>query len=42
MRDILAHDYFGVNLKRVWLVIKNDLLELKPKISEIWEEIKNG
>ena len=35
MRDIRIHEYFGVNLKRVWLIIKEDLPELKLKISRI-------
>ncbi|MFN3690068.1 MAG: DUF86 domain-containing protein, partial [Fimbriimonadales bacterium] len=25
MRDILIHDYFGVDLKRVWQVLESDL-----------------
>ncbi len=29
MRDKLIHHYFGVNLDRVWLVVKNDLPVLK-------------
>jgi uncharacterized protein with HEPN domain len=41
MRDILIHEYFGVNLKRVWLIIKEDLPELKLKLSRVWEEIKD-
>jgi uncharacterized protein with HEPN domain len=41
LRDVLIHEYFGVNLKRVWRVIKIDLVDLKSKISRIWEEIKN-
>jgi len=34
MRDVLIHEYFGVNLERVWKTIKTDLPELKQKISE--------
>lgn len=41
MRDILIHEYFGVNLKRVWLITKEDLPELKLKIARVWEEIKD-
>ena len=41
MRDVLIHEYFGVNLRRVWLVIKEDLPEFKAKISGVWEEIKD-
>lgn len=32
MRDLLIHDYFGVNEKVVWETAKNDLPELKEKI----------
>jgi uncharacterized protein with HEPN domain len=35
MRDILIHQYFGVNLKRVWLVIKRDIPDLKVKIKNL-------
>lgn len=41
LRDVLIHEYFGVSLKRVWRVIKIDLVDLKSKISRIWEETKN-
>jgi len=40
LRDVLIHEYFGVSLKRVWRVIKIDLVTLKPQISRIWEETK--
>ena len=39
-RDVLIHEYFGVSMKRVWRVIEIDLVDLKSKISRIWEEIK--
>lgn len=32
MRDLLIHDYFGVNEKVVWKTAKNDLPKLKEKI----------
>jgi uncharacterized protein with HEPN domain len=35
MRDILIHEYFGVDLDRVWQVIKVRLPELKEKLSAI-------
>ena len=34
-------EYFGVSLKRIWRVIKIDLVDLKFKISRIWEEIRD-
>ena len=30
MRDKLIHEYFGIDLKRVWKTVKKDIPELKP------------
>lgn len=35
MRDKLIHDYFGVDLISVWLVVENDLRELKRYLLKI-------
>ena len=35
MRDILIHDYLGVDVDIVWAVIENRLPELKKKIVKI-------
>jgi uncharacterized protein with HEPN domain len=35
LRDVLIHDYLHVDLEEVWLVIENDLTELKRKIENI-------
>jgi len=35
MRDVLIHDYMGVDLKTVWKVVQGRLLELKPLIKEL-------
>ncbi len=34
-RDILVHDYFGVDLEAVWDTIKNNLPSFKKHISDI-------
>ena len=34
-RDVLSHAYFGVNLDRVWNIIKFDLPKLKDEIKKI-------
>ncbi len=34
-RDIFAHEYFGVNLERVWKTIKADILPLKEQIKNL-------
>jgi uncharacterized protein with HEPN domain len=35
MRDILIHEYFGVDLDLTWEVAKKDIAELKNRISKI-------
>lgn len=35
LRDILAHEYFGIDLEVVWDVIKNKLPILKAQVSHI-------
>ncbi len=35
MRNLLIHEYFGVDLKLVWAVVKNNLPEFKKQIKEI-------
>lgn len=37
MRDVLAHDYFGVILDNAWNVVEQDLPALKLKMEEIQE-----
>lgn len=39
MRDVLIHDYFGVNVKRVWKVVESELDTLKSSLINIMEEI---
>jgi uncharacterized protein with HEPN domain len=42
MRDILTHEYFGLNLTRIWLVAQNDLPALKESIIELYKQICKG
>lgn len=35
LRDILAHEYFGIDLDILWDIIKNKLPDLKKKISRV-------
>jgi uncharacterized protein with HEPN domain len=35
MRDKLIHDYFGVDIDKVWLTARNDLPTLKTEIDRI-------
>jgi uncharacterized protein with HEPN domain len=41
MRDVLAHDYFGVDEETVWLTAKEKIPQLKPLIEKILTEISN-
>jgi uncharacterized protein with HEPN domain len=35
MRNILIHDYLGINYEEVWSTVKNDLPVLKPQIENV-------
>jgi uncharacterized protein with HEPN domain len=41
MRDVLIHDYFGVNLERVWLVVEQRVPELRSQL-EVWLTEESG
>jgi uncharacterized protein with HEPN domain len=40
-RSVLAHDYFGVDIERVWLIVEKDLPGLRRAIEEMIRESKN-
>lgn len=35
MRNILVHDYFGIDLEEVWAAVARDVPALKAKVAEI-------
>jgi uncharacterized protein with HEPN domain len=35
MRDVLIHDYMGVDIDEVWNVVENNLAELKAQLLQI-------
>ncbi len=39
-RDRMIHAYFGINLERVWVIVKDDLPDLKKKIKIILEDME--
>ena len=39
MRNVFVHEYFGVDSRIVWEIIKNDIPDLKEKIKEILDKI---
>lgn len=38
-RDILIHEYFGVNLERIWKTIQKDILPFKKQLQRMLREI---
>jgi len=38
MRDKLIHEYFGVDLRRVWNTVKKDIPNLKPLFKKILKD----
>lgn len=39
MRDKLIHDYFGVDIEKVWLTVKDDIPVLKKQINRILKRL---
>jgi uncharacterized protein with HEPN domain len=35
MRNVLVHDYFGIDLREVWKVVERDLPELKRQVEAV-------
>lgn len=35
LRDVLIHQYEGIDLERVWAIVENDLPRLKQSIAEL-------
>lgn len=38
-RDVLIHNYMGVNLRRVWNVIENNLPKLQQAVDDLLEDV---
>ncbi|MDI6883696.1 MAG: DUF86 domain-containing protein [Hadesarchaea archaeon] len=39
IRDVLIHEYFGVNLERIWKIAKEDIPDLKNKILKVKKDL---
>jgi uncharacterized protein with HEPN domain len=39
LRNIVAHDYFGIDAEEVWEIIKNHIPDFKSKTKEIVDKI---
>jgi uncharacterized protein with HEPN domain len=42
MRDILIHEYFGVNLERTWKVVMEDIHDLMSEILKVRKDIEEN
>ena len=42
IRNVLVHDYFGVDLEEIWRVVERDLPELKNKLKKIVGELEKN
>ncbi len=40
MRNVFAHEYFGIDTSLVWEIIKNNIPELKEKIVTILKSLQ--
>jgi uncharacterized protein with HEPN domain len=40
MRDVLIHDYFGVDLETVWETVKSNIPKAKPLLYEVLKKSK--
>ncbi len=39
LRDVLIHEYFGVNVRRAWKMVKHDVFDLKEKILKVKKDL---
>lgn len=42
MRDILIHEYWGIDLNLTWNVATKEILEFKKKVFEIKKDLETG
>jgi len=41
LRDVLIHEYFGVNLRRAWKVAKEDIFTLKQELLKVRKDLNS-
>jgi len=41
MRDKVIHFYFGIDIEKVWLVIKEDIPQIKPHIRKVFDDLQS-
>lgn len=37
-RNILVHDYLGLDLEKIWMIVENDIPKLKKQATSILAE----
>lgn len=42
MRNVLAHDYFGIDVERVWMAVQRDLPVLRRQVDALLDELPDG
>jgi uncharacterized protein with HEPN domain len=42
MRNIVAHDYLGIDAEEIWQIIEDDLLPLSQNIREMLKNFRSG
>lgn len=42
LRDVLIHNYMGVDLDMVWHIVQDRLPTLKRTVEDMWGDIENG
>ncbi len=40
LRHILVHDYYEIDIKQLWFIIKNDIPKLKVQIENLYNNFK--
>jgi len=42
LRDKIVHEYFGIDPRKIWHIVKDDLPVLKKQIAGILESMNNN
>lgn len=42
MRDVLAHEYFDVDLGEVWKTVREDIPELKKRLLSLMADVQQS
>ena len=42
LRNIVIHEYFGVDLENIWKIITENIPEVKPPIMKLSQELERG